>query len=131
MHGWAYLGSVLPDAFPCLGPGSHSCVTRSVTLVYPLMQRYTAFGKTAACLSFQPACDFSRITNAYLCRVWVGNAGAAYTEKDAIANAWPRRGTQKTGNTYNQPTRPINPHDHPPAQITDHAPGTVERAVQE
>ena len=40
-------------------------------------------------------------------------------------NAWHRRGTQKTGNTYNQPIRAQ------PTHLTDQAPSTTERAARE
>ena len=46
-----------------------------------------------------------------------------YTER--ATNAWNRQGTQKTGNIHNQPKRQSI------AQLTDQAPGTIERAAQE
>ena len=45
-------------------------------------------------------------------------AAMCYTEK--APNAWQRRGTQKTRNTYNQPNRPQ------PTNLTDQAPSTTE-----
>ena len=46
-----------------------------------------------------------------------------YTKK--APNAWHRRGTQNTGNTYKQPKRPSTDTTHRPA------PNTIERAARE
>ena len=53
-----------------------------------------------------------------------------YTEK--APNAWQRRGTQKTRNTYNQPNRPfVTTQSAQPTNLTDQAPSTTERTARE